>query len=94
LSGGRVTRSRSGRTGRSGCFAFVFYQQRTGSLILIHTEVAQEFGSQGVGSRLAAGTLDDIRARGLLVTPLCPFIAQYIERHPEYGDLIAEQATR
>ena len=73
---------------------YVFYQQREGSLLLIHTEVAQEFEGQGVGSRLAAGTLDDIRARGLLVTPLCPFISAYIERHPEYGDLVAEEVPR
>lgn len=68
---------------------YVFYQQREGELVLIHTEVADEFEGQGVGSRLAAGTLDDIRARGLGITPLCPFIAGYIERHPDYGDLVA-----
>ena len=70
----------------AGC---VFYQQREGELALVHTEVADEFEGQGVGSRLAAGTLDDIRARGLRIRPLCPFIAGYIERHPEYRDLVA-----
>ncbi len=68
---------------------YVFYQQREGELVLVHTEVGEEFEGQGVGSRLAAGTLDDIRARGLQIRPLCPFIAGYIERHPEYGDLVA-----
>jgi uncharacterized protein len=68
---------------------YVFYQQRERELVLVHTEVADEFEGQGVGSRLAAGALDDIRARGLQVRPLCPFVAGYIERHPEYGDLVA-----
>jgi len=68
---------------------YVFYRQREGELVLIHTEVGDEFEGQGVGSRLAAGTLDDIRARGLRIRPVCPFIAGYIERHPEYGDLVA-----
>jgi predicted GNAT family acetyltransferase len=68
---------------------YVFYQQREGELVLIHTEVAEQFEGQGIGSRLAAGTLDDIRARGLRLKPICPFIAGYIERHPEYAELVA-----
>ena len=50
---------------------------------------ADEFEGRGVGGRLVAGVLDDIRARGLLVVPLCSFTRSYIERHPEYQDLIA-----
>jgi predicted GNAT family acetyltransferase len=40
--------------------------------------------------------LDDIRTRGLKVTPICPFTAAFIERHPAYGDLVSwgrERAT-
>lgn len=68
---------------------YVFYQLREDALVLIHTEVADEFEGQGIGSRLAAGTLDDIRARGLRIVPVCPFIKSYIERHPEYAELVA-----
>lgn len=68
---------------------YVFYQQREEALVLIHTEVAEEFEGQGIGSLLAAGALDDIRARGLHIVPVCPFIRGYIERHPEYADLVA-----
>jgi uncharacterized protein len=68
---------------------FVFYQERPGGLVLIHTEVADEFEGQGVGSRLLAGALDHIRTRGLSVTPICRFAAAYIQRHPEYADLVA-----
>ena len=73
---------------------YVLYQQREGELVLIHTEVADEFEGQGVGSRLAAGALDDIRGRGLRITPLCPFMAGYIERHPEYGALLGKSPGR
>lgn len=65
-----------------------YYRDADGVRIVTHTEVADEFEGQGVGSRLIAGALDDIRARGLRVTPLCPFAAAYIKRHPEYGDLV------
>ena len=67
-----------------------YYRDRDDVRVVTHTEVADEFEGQGVGSRLVAGALDDIRARGLRVTPLCPFAAAYIERHPEYADLVAE----
>jgi uncharacterized protein len=50
--------------------------------------VAQEHEGQGVGSAIARYALDDARARGLSVRPLCPYIRGWLERHPEYGDLI------
>jgi uncharacterized protein len=67
----------------------VSYQERPGGLVLIHTEVADEFEGRGVGSRLVAAVLDDMRTRGLSVTPHCRFAAAYIQRHPEYADLVA-----
>ena len=67
----------------------VFYQPHDGALVLVHTEVADEWEGRGIGGRLAAGTLDDIRARGLRIIPMCPFIRGYLERHPEYADLVA-----
>jgi uncharacterized protein len=67
----------------------LFYRAREGELVLVHTEVADEFEGQGIGSRLVAGALDDIRARGLRIVPICPFVKGYLGRHPEYTDLIA-----
>jgi uncharacterized protein len=68
---------------------YVIYREEPGGIVLVHTEVLDEFEGQGVGGRLVAGALDDIRARGLSVTPLCRFAASYIDRHPEYADLLA-----
>jgi predicted GNAT family acetyltransferase len=65
-----------------------YYHDGDGARVLTHTEVGEEWEGQGLGSRLIAGALDDIRARGLSVTPVCPFTAAYIERHPEYQDLV------
>lgn len=61
-------------------------------LILQHTEVTPEAGGGGVGGALARGALDDARARGLRVVPRCPFMAAYIRRHPEYQELVADDA--
>jgi len=67
----------------------ILYRELDDTLILVHTEVEEGFEGQGIGSRLIAATLDDIRARGLRMRPLCPFVKAYLERHPEYDDLIA-----
>lgn len=53
-----------------------------------HTELDEGLSGQGIGSRLARFALDDVRAKGALVTPLCPFIAAWMDKHPDYDDLI------
>jgi predicted GNAT family acetyltransferase len=68
---------------------YVFYHRRDDAVVVVHTEVADEFEGRGVGSRLVAAALDDIRSQGLSVVPVCPFTRGYIERHPEYADLVA-----
>jgi predicted GNAT family acetyltransferase len=67
---------------------FSEYKRRDGLLIFTHTEVDDAFEGQGVGSALARGALDHARQTGLQVRPLCPFIKAYIDRHPEYQDLL------
>ncbi|HEY6569518.1 MAG TPA: GNAT family N-acetyltransferase [Candidatus Limnocylindrales bacterium] len=67
---------------------FSEYEPRDGWLVFVHTEVLPAFEGKGVGSRLATWALDDVRARGLKLTPQCPFIAAFIKRHPAYADLV------
>ena len=71
---------------------FTRYGLGRGRIIFLHTEVYKAYEGMGLGSQLARAALDDARARGLLVMPLCPFIAGYIERHlDEYRDLVAPE---
>jgi predicted GNAT family acetyltransferase/glutaredoxin len=67
------------------------YHRRKNRIALTHTEVTPACEGRGFGSRLAAAALDDAREQGLAVVPLCPFIAGYIDRHPEYRDLVAPE---
>lgn len=60
-------------------------------IVLSHTEVDPEREGQGLGSAIARGVLDDVRRRGLQAQPLCPFMASYIRRHPEYADLVVPE---
>lgn len=66
-----------------------FFQDRSGMVAFTHTEVEPEVEGKGVGSELARGALDDVRARGAKVVAECPFIKSFIERHDEYRDLLA-----
>ena len=68
--------------------AFVEYTRAGDRIVLTHTEVPQALSGQGVGSKLVRGTLDAVRAEGLKVVPRCGFVAAYVERHPEYRDLL------
>ncbi|WEJ99025.1 MAG: GNAT family N-acetyltransferase [Candidatus Sphingomonas phytovorans] len=55
-----------------------------------HTIVPPALEGHGVASRLISGALAQVRARGLKVRPVCKFVKAYIERHPEWQDLLAE----
>ena len=68
---------------------FAAYREEAGRVYLTHTEVQPAYAGQGLGSRLAAQALEDIRSRGLKVVPQCTFVAAFIRRHPEYRDLVA-----
>jgi uncharacterized protein len=64
------------------------YRRRNGRIVFTHTTVDAACEGHGFGSRLAEGALDDAAEHGLEVVPLCPFIASYIDRHPEYQRLV------
>ena len=66
------------------------YQRRGDVLLFTHTEVDADSGRSGVGSTLVRGALDDVRARGGRVVPLCSFVRGWIDRHPDYADLVAQ----
>ena len=66
------------------------YRARPGLIAFIHTEVDERREGEGLGGRLIRAALDDARARELAVLPFCPFVNGYIQRHPEYTDLVPE----
>jgi uncharacterized protein len=65
------------------------FERDADRIVFTHTEVDDRFEGHGVGSALARGALDDVRARGSLrVVPRCPFIHEWIDKHPDYADLV------
>lgn len=69
--------------------AYVEYRPTPQGLALTHTYVPPALNGQGIGGRLVAAVLAQARHEGIKVIPQCPFVARYVERHPDYADVIA-----
>jgi uncharacterized protein len=69
---------------------FIQYLTEQGTVLLVHTEIDPAFSGQGLGDRLVASALGDLRARGLKLVPVCPFVRAYLRRHPGYADLVVD----
>ncbi len=67
---------------------FLDYHAQPGLLTLLNTEVTRSSEGRGVGSRLVTAALDHARGHGMDVLPICRVATAYIQRHPEYGDLL------
>ncbi|WP_235928300.1 GNAT family N-acetyltransferase [Goekera deserti] len=64
------------------------YQRSGDEWTFTHTEVDPAGEGKGRGGTLVRGALDDVRAQGGTVVPLCSFVRGWIDRHPEYQDLL------
>jgi len=71
-----------------GHIAATYYKIAEGVITFIHTEVPPALGGKGIGSKLIRGALDQVREDGLKVIPQCPFVKAFIEKHPDYQDLL------
>jgi predicted GNAT family acetyltransferase len=72
-----------------GSTAIAAYRLSGKRIVFTHTEVPTELEGRGIASALIRGALDDARAKGLKVVPACAFVRGYVEKHPEYQDLLA-----
>jgi uncharacterized protein len=73
----------------NGVTAVANYRVQDGAMTFTHTEVPPQARGGGIASRLIAGALDAARTRGLKIVPRCPFVRAFLDKHPEYRDLIA-----
>lgn len=71
-----------------GKTAYAAYTIDGGTITFTHTVVPPELEGRGIASRLIAHALGDAKARGLKVVPQCPFVAAYIDKHPQWVDLL------
>lgn len=69
--------------------AFANYRLTPSAVIITHTETPRALRGRGIASELVKGALELIRADGRKVVAGCDFVADYLRKHPEYGDLVA-----
>lgn len=67
---------------------FVEYRLAGSRRVLLHTEVDPAFEGRGIAGAMARHILEEARAASSRVTAKCPFIRSWLERHPEYDDMV------
>ena len=68
---------------------FAQYVRRPGRIFFVHTEIDPAFEGKGLAGQLVRFALDDARSTGRRIQPSCSYVAAWIQRHPEYQDLVA-----
>ncbi len=71
-----------------GHTGYISYQEQADALVYDHTIVPPALGGQGVGSALVQHALNYARDHNKKVIPQCSFVASYIDKHPNYQDLV------
>jgi len=69
--------------------AYTVYHIRHGGIyFFVHTEIEEGYKGKGIGAQLVREALDDVRQLGGTVVPLCPYVAAFIGKNPQYDDLV------
>jgi len=69
---------------------FADYRAHGDTVVFPHTEIEPSMRNRGLGAELVRGALDDVRARGGTVVAQCWYVAEFIDQHPEYADLLSD----
>ncbi len=72
--------------------AFLTYEREAGRMVIEHTFVPETLRGKGIAARLVRAALEEVRQAGLQVVPRCSYAAAFIQRTPEFADLVAPGA--
>lgn len=70
------------------------YVDVTGERVFFHTGVAEEFAGQCLASVLVRAAVDHAVAEGLKLVPVCPYVAAWLPKHPEYAEHVVQPEPR
>lgn len=65
------------------------YQRSAGKIVIYHTEVPPPLRGRGLAACMTRAALNFARSANLQVEPRCPYTAAFMQKHPEYADLLA-----
>ncbi|WP_046731793.1 GNAT family N-acetyltransferase [Streptomyces humi] len=63
------------------------YRDLGAQRVFFHTEIDEAFAGQGLGAQLVQQALADVRASGMRIVPVCPYVAKFLKRHDEFADI-------
>lgn len=69
---------------------FAGYELKDDTMVFQHTLVDENFGRRGYARALVTLVLESARSRGWKVLPVCSYVLDYLERYPEYKDLVVD----
>ena len=78
----------------SGHTAFIDYKLRPGVMTILHTEVPEVIGGQGIAGAMTRYALEHIASNKLELVPLCPYMRSYLKKHPEYEHLVRKKPDK
>ena len=68
--------------------AILIYEIKVGLFILIHTEVPPAYERRGIAGKMATAAMEYARNEGLKIRSYCSYTTRFIQKHPEYQDLL------
>lgn len=72
-----------------GQLSVLEYELQSGVMVITHTGVPEPVSGRGIAGDLAQAALYTARQLGWRVRPLCSYVASYMQRKPQYQDLLA-----
>ncbi|MGA5820956.1 GNAT family N-acetyltransferase [Kitasatospora sp. NPDC094028] len=70
-----------------GLAGFTEYRDRDAQRVFFHTEIDDAYAGQGLAGKLVQEALTDVRANGLRLVPVCPYVAKFLVKHQEFADI-------
>ncbi|RLQ84703.1 N-acetyltransferase [Mycetocola zhadangensis] len=67
---------------------FAAFRMHPGRISFTHTVIENEFEGRGLGSTLVREALADVAARGETIVPFCPFVQDWLKRHPDFDGTV------
>ena len=65
-----------------------FVDSGPGHIIVDHTWVPQDYRGRGIAEKLVVRVVEDARAQGLKITPLCRYVATEFRHHKDWADVL------
>lgn len=63
------------------------YRDRDDRRVFFHTEIDDAYAGQGLAAILVEQALNDVRADGMRIVPVCPYVAKFLTKHQEFADI-------